>query len=242
MKDLKVGDKIWNGDAFSPVYAFGHYSPDTHGMFLKIHHSESGSNSRPLEITGEHLVFLHGQIHPVRADSVSVGDHLQGSDSGLRITKIDRVEKAGLYTPLTPEGTVVVDGAKASSYVSLQAGKNFMELENGASVLGLSMHDYIHMGLSPMRLLCIGVSCQYCKTQKNGMPFYITLSIHANQLINSQPMPIQVLLLSCIIIPTGISMSIESILGPSFAPLAVLVLAVLILTGRGKRQSKQKTA
>ena len=243
MKDLQIGDMVWNGDSFSSVYAFGHYSPNTKGEFLQIHHTQSSGKSRPLEITGEHLLYLHGQSHPVRADSVSVGDSLQGPGSSLKVTKIDKVEKTGLYTPLTPEGTVVVDGIKASSYVSLQAGNDFMELQTGAPVLGLSMHEYIHMGLSPMRLLCMGVSSQYCNTQnEDGMPFYITLSVQANQWISKQHMAIQVVLFSVIIFLTGISMALENVFGPSLAPLAVLSLATALLAINRKKQTKQKLA
>lgn len=243
MKDLQVGDRVWNGESFSPVYAFGHYSPNTKGEFLQIHHTQSSGKSRPLEITGEHLVYLHGQSYPVRADDVSVGDSLQGPDSSLKVTKINKVEKIGLYTPLTPEGTVVVDGVKASSYISLQAGNDFMELKNGTPVLGLSMHDYIHMGLSPMRLLCMGVSYQYCNTEnEDGMPFYITLSVQANRWINEQHMAIQAVLLSSIILLTGISMTLENVFGPSLAPLAVLSLVTAFLAKRRKKETKQKLA
>ena len=244
MKDLQVGDKVWNGHDFSTVYTFGHRHPSIQGEFLQIHTTTKAGNRRPLEMTAEHLVYLQGQSHPVRADSVVVGDSLQGkggSGSSMKVTKINKVERHGLYAPFTVEGTVVVDGVKASSYISLQAGNDFVELENGASLLGMTQHDYVHMGLSPMRLLCVGISSHYCSTDNEaGMPFYARLAVKVNQWINGQPVSVQAVLFSSIVVLTGTSIAMEAVFGPARAPLAVLSVVTVFLAWRKKKASSNK--
>ncbi|CAB9527359.1 Desert hedgehog protein [Seminavis robusta] len=151
MKDLQVGDRVLANakDGFEPVYAFGHREPTGEGTFLRFF-TEKG-NSAPLELTGEHLVFVHGKTNPVRADSIQVGEVLQGAVLTAKVSKIGRVVRKGLYVPLTPSGTVVVDGMQASSYISLQKDSaEYIELRGGWQIM--PFQDYVHLALSPFRL------------------------------------------------------------------------------------------
>lgn len=226
MKDLQVGDKVLtSSNKYQPVYSFGHYNPEKQAEFRQLYTADT-----VLELTAEHLVFLKDQAQPVRADSLQVGDSLRGQHGkGQIITKIDTVVRQGLYAPFTPEGTVVVDGIVASSYISLQEGKNFVELKSG-SLPQLSQHGYVHMGLSPMRLLCMGVSSSYCTTyNEEGIPFYAALSIDLNLWANEQGAAVQALAFTGIFLLTGASLAAETVFGPSLAPLAIFILAGLLL-------------
>jgi len=227
MKDLQVGDNIWTGNGYSPVYSFGHRSPRVNSEFLQIH---TAAKTSPLEMTAEHLVFLEGKDSPVRADSLAAGDVLQGLVR-MTVTKIQTVERQGLYA-----------GVKTSSYISLQAGNSAVQLQNGISLLRMSQHDYIHAGLSPMRLLCMGISSSYCSTDnESGIPFYARLSIAVNEWINAKPVMVQAVAFASVLVLIGSSAAVETVFGPSLAPLALLLLGTIIsLVIKKKKQQPSK--
>jgi Hint module len=91
MKDLQLGEKVLTASHdYEPVYAFGHRHLTQAAKFIQFNDA--------LEITGAHLVFVEGKVNPVRADSVKVGDFLQGGE----VKSIKTIQRAGVYTPLTP--------------------------------------------------------------------------------------------------------------------------------------------
>ena len=224
MKDLQVGDKILTAsNTYQPIYSFGHYDPEKMAQFFQIHTQDS-----VIELTGEHLVFRKNHDHPVRADSLREGDSLLGQGGLVQeVRAIKKIQRQGLYTPFTPDGTVVVDGIVASSYVSLQDGNDFLRMKSGL-VLPLSMHDYIHMGMSPLRMFCMGVSSRYCTTlNEEGIPPYAALSIDMSHWTSRQNVVIQTLLLAIFLLVYIPLIAVEFIFGPTMAPLAVFVLSAV---------------
>merc|ERR1711897_101496 len=97
MEALQVGDyvKIGNGEAYEQVYAFGHRVPERYTEFVQIHTNKGA----PLEMTGEHLVFVDGKTNPVRADSIEVWDVLKAEDKHAVVEKIEFVTRNGIYNP-----------------------------------------------------------------------------------------------------------------------------------------------
>lgn len=90
---------------------------------------------------------------------------------------------------MTSEGSHVVDGVVASSYIAFQKGPD--NLKNAAMVelkagflpgLLLSHHDAAHVALSPFRMWCHGVSSDMCQRvqEDTGMPFYIHYNMESN--------------------------------------------------------------
>jgi hypothetical protein len=132
----------------------------------------------------------------------------------------------------------VVDGIVASTYVSLQAGHDDVRLQNGWST-GISQHDYVHMGLAPLRLLCMGVSGRMCATNAEGMPWYAAFSVSVNLWVNQQTTMVQLLSFSVIGILTGICLAAESVFGASRAPLVMLALALLVWKMVLRRKQKK---
>jgi len=166
MKQLEVGDAVLTGkhhDRYEPVYGFGHRDPSKPAEFLKI---STSKNTAPLEITGNHMVFVEGKDHPVRADSIKEGDSLKADDeSFVSVEKIRKVTRKGLYAPLTPSGSIVVNGIVASNYISLQENAvEYAEFSNGVEISFFTQQLGCHMWMSPMRLLCIGVSSRFCES------------------------------------------------------------------------------
>jgi Hint module len=112
MKEAQVGDMVRTTyeDTFEPLYAFGHLYKEKEATFLKITTDNNGS----LEVTAAHLVYIAGKAHPVRADSITVGDKLQAANGlNTAVKEIGSVEKVGLYAPLVPSGKIWVGGVLA---------------------------------------------------------------------------------------------------------------------------------
>merc|ERR1712207_137441 len=138
MEALQVGDyvKIGNGEVHEQVYAFGRRDPQRFTEFVQLH-TKTGT---PLEMTGEHLVFVDGKTNPVRADSIKVGDVLKAEDKNAVVEKIELVTRNGIYNPLTSSGTIQVNGITASNYISFQKqNKEFVEFQGGVEIM--SSHD-----------------------------------------------------------------------------------------------------
>ena len=219
MKNLQVGDRVLTSSgAYEPVYAFGHKNPTESADFLQF--KTAGSK---LEMTGGHLVFLDGKTNPVRADSVKVGDVLRTAEAGAKITKISNVQRDGVYSPLTPGGTVVVDGIVASTYISLQKDADeHIELQGGISTF-MSYQDFIHMTLSPFRMLAMGVSSTIANVYtEEGIPVYASYGMDFAEWANNQNIVVQAVLLLAVLSLAGASMVVENTFGASVAPLALV--------------------
>ena len=218
MSDLTVGDKVLTATGtYETVYAFGHYDATQEATFLQLHTTRSfggkhnnnnnnnNNNNKPLELTSEHMVFVHGSKQPVRAGNLKVGDILQSQQAEYVIRKIQTVQRAGVYAPLTTGGTLVVNGIAASSYIAIQDDSN----SNGNVVLQgakiqiplLSHQTTVHMLLAPFRLGCglfRGIGIGMCNPESaasalvynsHGIPYYVSIGIGLRQLFKNNNHP-----------------------------------------------------
>lgn len=235
LKDLQLGDRVKTSTGYEPVYSFGHHDLESSADFLAIHTS---NNKRPLEITKDHLLFLRGQVTPVPAGSVRVGDRLQTQDKeGAIVTKIGAIHKQGLYAPLTASGTVVVDGVLASSYVTLQ-GSAFVHFQGIKT--WLSQERFVHVLLSPHRLLCMGLFPALGETYTvNGMPIWVDYGIQYIQTAHNQSFIAEAIMLLAGLFVTGLCFLLEHLFGPSLAPLAVACFVYYCKNIRKSSRAKQ---
>jgi len=237
MNQLQVGEQVLTqSGSYETVYAFGHYHPTKAATFLQIQstttfdekNNHNNNNNNVLEITGDHLVFLQGKTNPVRADSIRVGDILQPAAT---VTKIDTVDREGIYAPLTTGGTVVVNNIVASSYVSLQTMDTTCAEYIPAGVLSFSHHAYTHLGLAPFRLLCQGVSSSFGTSfnEETGMPFYAHMSVSLTQwALHQQHFVVQALVFAVIVLLTGACWVVEATLGATWGPTILVLVAGLM--------------
>jgi len=252
MVDLNVGDQILTGREnphYETVYAFGHYQPEAKGTFLWIE-TENGAS---LEITSEHLVFVEKQLNPIRAGSVRIGDMLIAQSGPTQVKRISTVTKKGLFAPLTPHGTLLVNGGiQASSYVAvLQNADEYFEFADGTKLL--SMHNGVHLFLSPFRLYCraglamLGESSPACRSYTEyGLPPYVDGGIRFLRWINQQQLAVQIIAFVGTFPLFGFAMALEGIL---FSNKLVLLLAatglvwkIVMTSNRRKRKlGKEKT-
>lgn len=191
MKDLKVGDYVKTGksDAYQKVYGFGHRHETKRGEFVQLFYTlntASNENSPllrprpPLELSPKHLVFVRtataeegktseSRYHPVRADAVKLLDEIvhQETKQSLVITRIERVYKSGLYMPLTPDGTIVINNdILVSAYVSI--ADHAPAVVRTGRFFGFSEHQLFHWLMTPLRMVCMGISSKLCTADNTG--------------------------------------------------------------------------
>lgn len=148
LRDVKVGDKVQvEHGKFEPIYGFGHSDQTLSGHYLQLRLS----NGRQLEISGDHMVFVQ-ESNSVPASMVRVGDELVSSDDGeVKIESIQQVTSKGAFAPFTYSGTIIINGIKASTYISLQPGTEFLII--GEFQTPFSHQWLAHSFLLPFRLL-----------------------------------------------------------------------------------------
>jgi hypothetical protein len=159
MKDLKLNDKVLTGSKndYQPVYSFGHLDKEMIVEYLQIY---TDDKELPLEVSPDHLVFLADSKSPVRADQIKKGDMVYKSMGPIEVTKIKSVTRKGAYLPLTPDGTIVVNGVLASAYVSISKDSPTIIHLFGYHITEQTL---FHWWLSPYRMVCMGLSSKVCE-------------------------------------------------------------------------------
>lgn len=233
MKDIQAGDMVMvDGSRFEPIYAMGHRQENQMAAFVKI-----STTKESVEVTPEHLIPVVGKAHPVRADSVEVGDYLFAVDGERRVTKVGSVEKQGLYDPLTPSGKIVVDGLIASTYIALQENDEHVTLGG----FKMSHEDLVHLTLAPMRVVCMGITDAPCRlTNEEGIPLYIRWGIDVIQMATEGSIFASVFLF-VIMFPLFLAFAVvEALFGASNAPLALFAAGVVIKLFKSGSNKKAK--
>lgn len=127
MSNLKKGDQVLvQGGAFETVYAFGgHQNHDIATIMLSIK-TEIGAT---LTLSENHWIPTAGDNSFKRAKDIRVGDILtvlgKNGERESAVVRVDRAKKVGLFNPLTPSGTIVVNSVAVSCYAS-QASPAYM--------------------------------------------------------------------------------------------------------------------
>ena len=243
MKDLRVGDSILTSittDAtntktygYETVYSFAHFHPTREATFLVID-TDNGINRtffkthhRALEVTADHLVFLHGKKKdPVRAKTLQVGDKL--APTGATITKITTVEKQGIYAPITPSGMfltvqppgnddsagIIIQVSSYAAIVQYDTSSAYVQLQDGTTLPFFHQHRGIHMLLTPFRMACTSAFTNgvfpVCESYNDqGLPHYVARGIDILTWAQEQSKIIQLVLFASGFILFGAMMSLE---------------------------------
>ncbi|CAL8255720.1 unnamed protein product [Gadus morhua 'NCC'] len=136
LASLVLGDRVMAMSdtgrvVYSPVILFLHREPRGRSTFLALQ-TEDGNR---LVLTPHHLVFLasrytlcHGEYKARFASRAQKGDYVLVHGAGdrvrpSRIISISVEDGVGIYSPLTQDGTVFVDGVLASTYAVVEDHK-----------------------------------------------------------------------------------------------------------------------
>ena len=173
MSRLQVDDLVMvASDKFQRVYGFSHKKDSHIAKFLQIY--LEGVND-PLEMTPSHLAFVAGKNEPVPASQLKVGDRLHNIVHGeMEIIKIISVTRDdGLYSPLTFDGTIVVNDLLMSTYAmplcyrNVDAEGEFPYWQLAGFKFTLT-HNWIHRAFTPLRLFCESFPSSTSCTEDNG--------------------------------------------------------------------------
>jgi len=237
ISEVDVRDPVLTASGtYQQIYALAHKNSNNHNAtytereFLRIHTLQNFGSA--LEITGEHLIYVMGKDYPVRADSVQVGDTLVSAiyESGARVTKIETIYRAdGLYAPMSPDGTIIVNGIVSSCYVALQqypksAGNGqYVMFADGEST-GISQHTFAHMLLSPVRMACIGISSGVCDTfNDDGLAYFVQIGSAITNFACQQSALVQRILFLLFVGVFGTLFTLECVLGPTLSAFAIVI-------------------
>ena len=224
MDMVKVGDYLQtDAGKFSRVFSLAHYDQHIEADFIQIH---AGTGS-PLEITGDHLVFVNGAA--TRASNVRIGDRLS---DGKIVTSISATKRLGVYAPLTESGYLMVNGIRASSYVAI-----FDD-----SGLFWNPHDLGQLLFTPLRLLC-SWNLSYCASEHHDEMGYSTLYSWLIQLLVriGQGGPAVSFIVSAIATPFLLMdwLLVSHTSAIAMTTLAALSGAALLVAGAGPRESRK---
>ena len=167
MDSLEVGDRVLTGEnKYEPVYAFGHINKDMMATYYQIQTNYETETENPLEMTGNHMLFIlneKGEQEVIRADNLKVFDKVVSANGEAQeVTWIKKIEKKGMYMPLTPGDEIIVSGLKASAYTSID--QEAPKVVSDVVTIAFSEQALSHWWMSPFRMLCMGVSSQFCGT------------------------------------------------------------------------------
>merc|ERR1711862_310519 len=172
-------------------------------------------------------------------DSIKVGDNLR-ADHGTftSVTKIQTVTRKGVYAPLTPSGSIVVNGIVASTYVSMQDhAVEYAELSNGnVKIPFFTQQTACHMGMSPMRMLCMGVSSSFCEVHdEDGLMPWVRLGQVLLEWGMGFNVFIQALLCGLYVVVLAGFNVVELVFGATLSPLilATLFIARIVVKRSG---------
>jgi len=231
MNDLQVGDYVVTGNTKNPyqlMYAFAHRETDKSLDYYQIH---TEGERHPLQISGEHLLYVANKAGAVRADSIRVGDVLHARHNTFAaVTNIERILAKGMYAPLTMDGTIVVDGIVASSYVDIHS-KSHEFVEVGGVVFPFSQSDAIHLGMSPLRVAhMMGLHFELFMGQnKNGMINCIQFGFEFTRWSEQQNSLLQFAIFGLYFLMACASYMIELACSAAYGPMALLLAGLSVL-------------
>jgi hypothetical protein len=127
LSDIKIGDQVLvnEHDVYEPVIAFIHAEHDELFGFIAVDVQSTVSNSSStIFISSDHLVFDFDFGNARFAKSFRIGDRVQLVENAQivpgKIIGIRQIKQKGFYAPLTPSGTIVVDGVLCSNYALVE--------------------------------------------------------------------------------------------------------------------------
>lgn len=216
MSRLQVNDLVMVGsDKFQRVYGFSHKTDSHTAKFLQIYLEDAND---PLEMTPSHFAFVAGKDGPIPASQLQLGDRLHNVAHGEKeIIKIETVtHDDGLYSPLTLDGTIVVNDLLMSTYALPMCMKNVEGETPYLQFAGFKFtltHKLIHRAITPFRVFCESFPSSTSCTEDNG-PSHLGIFVFkdVSSFLSSQHSFIQLAALLLYIIVVFLALLIERLL------------------------------
>lgn len=245
MKELQVGDQVLTGNnQYESIYAFAHKDEKGSSSYLAIK-TDKSKDYGPIEISDNHLIYVNGQDYPIPAKDIQIGTELLIQNEILaKVIDITKVQRNGLYAPLTSDGTIMVNGIKSSNYYALHEIAPIYV--NMLQRLGLSHHMINHLWFSPLRMICKTVSSKTCESYTAGLHTWSIYGMNMKNILDSFHWSLQPFAVAALMTFLFMSFAIEFIMMKS--PTIVLTMCAVVVLGwtttkfGGRNQKKLKTA
>jgi hypothetical protein len=120
ISEVVIGDRILSADAhgktsFSPVVYVPHSANQVEASFVTV----STAAGRSVKMTANHILpagVCGAAMRQVRADGVAVGDCVMTVDGQEKVVGVAATQGKGIYTVVTNEEYIVVNGVIASPF------------------------------------------------------------------------------------------------------------------------------
>ena len=171
IKDLQIGDMVLSDEhgSYTKFYSFGKWDDVAPILFLRIF---TESTTKPLEVTGNHMIYKAFEKMSVPARFIKVGDIVKTADGPAKVTFIKEATRQGLANPLTLSSTMVVDGIVTSNWVEIPAHDG-VSFDYGWFTVGnrkiVHLETISRIIYSPHRLICGHLMT--CPQNKQGGTF-----------------------------------------------------------------------
>ncbi|CAF4324085.1 unnamed protein product [Rotaria sp. Silwood2] len=126
LSDIQIGDKVLvnKHNTYEPVISFIHAKREGLFGFLAINIQSVMSNlSSTLYVSANHLIFDFDSGKAKFAGKFHIDDRVQLIENNEivpgQIISIGSTKQEGYYAPLTPSGTIVINGVVASNYATV---------------------------------------------------------------------------------------------------------------------------
>ncbi|CAM4940028.1 unnamed protein product [Rotaria socialis] len=124
--DVQIGDQVLvnRNNTIEPITSFIHAKRQGLFTFLALQIQSVVSNlSSTILVSANHLIFDYDSGEARFAGKFRVGDRVQFIDNSEivpgEIVHIQLTKQQGYYAPLTPSGTIIIDGVVASNYATV---------------------------------------------------------------------------------------------------------------------------
>jgi len=121
--DVKPGDmlKAWSmtqsREIFSPFTGYSHHDAEAYAAYIEMF----TATEKSIKMTSTHLMAklnTEGQTEFVHAQEIEVGDRVLTTEGVETVARLEESIEKGVYSPLTVEGTVIVNNVVASCYAN----------------------------------------------------------------------------------------------------------------------------
>ncbi|CAF1314155.1 unnamed protein product [Rotaria sp. Silwood1] len=126
LSHIQIGDKVLvnENNTYEPVISFIHAKREGLFTFLSIKIQSAVSNlSSTLYVSANHLIFDFDSGEAKFAGKFHVSDQVQLIENNQivpgKIISVQLTKQEGYYAPLTPSGTIVINGVLASNYATV---------------------------------------------------------------------------------------------------------------------------
>jgi len=157
-----------------------------------------------------------------------------------KVIKISDVSRQGLFAPFTPSGKIVVSGAVASNYGTLQGNSGVLQIGNWNTPF--SNHWLTDMFLSYHRIVCM-VNFDKCRNEmytSRGLSSFIAKPCQCYEWLLEQGAVAMAIVFVPVLIVILAEASVEALMRNAYLVLFSIILSWYRMKSRSNQHAKKK--